>query len=29
VARGAHFKSATRAGVPIKMWTRLRIPFKR
>ena len=29
VARGAHFKPATRGGVPIKMWTRLRIPFKR
>jgi TonB family protein len=28
VARGARFKSATRDGVPIKMWTRLRIPFK-
>jgi TonB family protein len=28
VARGAHFKSATRDGVPVKMWTRLRIPFK-
>ncbi|MBV8202022.1 MAG: TonB family protein, partial [Acidobacteria bacterium] len=28
VARGARFKSATRNGAPVKMWTRLRIPFK-
>jgi protein TonB len=29
VARAARFKSATRNGAPVKMWTRLRIPFKR
>jgi protein TonB len=28
VARAARFKPATRDGVPIAMWTRLRIPFK-
>ncbi|HLX08322.1 MAG TPA: TonB family protein [Thermoanaerobaculia bacterium] len=29
VARSARFKPATRDGVRVKMWTRLRIPFKR
>jgi TonB family protein len=29
VARASQFKPATRDGVRIKMWTRLRIPFKR
>ncbi|HEV3458412.1 MAG TPA: energy transducer TonB, partial [Thermoanaerobaculia bacterium] len=28
VARGARFKPATMGGVPVKMWTRMRIPFK-
>jgi len=28
VARRARFKPATRDGAPVKMWTRLRIPFK-
>jgi TonB family protein len=27
-ARSAHYKPATKDGVPVKMWTRLRIPFK-
>jgi TonB family protein len=27
-ARGAVFKPATKDGVPVKMWARLRIPFK-
>ncbi len=29
VARSARFKPATRDGVRVKMWTRLRIPFKK
>jgi TonB family protein len=29
VARGAHFTPATRNGTRVKMWTRLRIPFKK
>jgi len=27
-ARSAHYKPATKGGVRVKMWTRLRIPFK-
>jgi len=27
-ARSAHYKPATKEGVRVKMWTRLRIPFK-
>jgi len=27
-ARSARYKPATKDGVPVKMWTRLRIPFK-
>jgi TonB family protein len=27
-ARSAHYKPAMKDGVPVKMWTRLRIPFK-
>jgi len=27
-ARGAVFKPATKDGVPVKAWARLRIPFK-
>ena len=27
-ARSAHYKPATKDGVRVKMWTRLRIPFK-
>ena len=27
-ARAARYKPATREGVRVKMWTRLRIPFK-
>jgi protein TonB len=29
VARSARFKPATRDGARVKMWTRLRIPFKK
>jgi protein TonB len=29
VARGARFTPATRNGTRVKMWTRLRIPFKK
>ncbi|HEX7180416.1 MAG TPA: TonB family protein [Thermoanaerobaculia bacterium] len=28
-ARGARYRPATKSGVRVKMWTRLRIPFKR
>ncbi len=27
-ARSAHYKPATKEGVRVRMWTRLRIPFK-
>jgi TonB family protein len=27
-ARSVHYKPATKDGVRVKMWTRLRIPFK-
>jgi TonB family protein len=27
-ARGAQYRPATKGGVRVKMWTRLRIPFK-
>jgi TonB family protein len=27
-ARGARFRPATKGDAPIKMWTRLKIPFK-